>query len=172
MSWIVVDVEADGPVPGLYSMISFAAIIVDKDLNKTFKAFTCPISEKWDSLALHISCASRDEHLQYPHPANAMRQFVIWLKENSKGHPVFISDNLAFDWQFINYYFHSFIGKNPFGFSGRRIGDLYCGLVKDAFAKWKHLRDTEHTHDPLDDVRGNAEVILKMKDMGLNVPKI
>ena len=43
-----------------------------------------------------------------------------------------LADNFAFDWQFINYYFHRFLGRNPFGFSGRRIGDLYAGLVKDA----------------------------------------
>ena len=67
------------------------------------------------------------------------------------------------------YYFHVFYGSNPFGWSSRRIGDLYCGMVKDTFAQWKHLRVTKHTHHPVDDARGNAEVLLKMKEMGLKI---
>ena len=62
------------------------------------------------------------------------------------------------------------MGKNPFGFSGRRIGDLYCGLVGDTMTKWKHLRKTIHDHNPVNDAKGNAEVILHMRDnMGLKI---
>jgi hypothetical protein len=71
---------------------------------------------------------------------------------------------------FICWYFHHFLGRNPFGFSSRRLSDLYCGLVKDSFAQWKQLRKTQHTHHPVDDARGNAEVILYMKnELGLKI---
>jgi len=82
-----------------------------------------------------------------------------------------VSDNVAFDWQFINYYFHRFFGRNPFGFSGRRIGDLYAGLVKDASksTEWKKYRVSAHTHNPVDDARGNAEALRKFKELGLNI---
>ncbi|MGA2244343.1 MAG: hypothetical protein ABSH48_05025 [Verrucomicrobiota bacterium] len=63
-------------------------------------------------------------------PKLVMEKFANWLAGHSKSRPAFVSDNLAFDWQFINYYFHRFIGRNPFRFSGRRIGDLYAGLLK------------------------------------------
>ena len=58
-----------------------------------------------------------------------------------EGAPGIVSDNLAFDWEFVNYYFHHFLGKNPFGFSGRRIGDIYAGLMKDAYkaTEWKQF---------------------------------
>jgi len=79
--------------------------------------------------------------------------------------------NCAYDWQWINYYFHVNLGYNPFGYSGRRIGDLYCGMMNDSFAKWKHLRETKHNHNPVQDAKGNAEVILKMKELGLKIPK-
>lgn len=36
MSYIMVDVESDGPIPGDYSMISFGAVVVDETLDKTF----------------------------------------------------------------------------------------------------------------------------------------
>jgi hypothetical protein len=63
------------------------------------------------------------------------------------------------------------VGENPFGYSGRRIGDMYCGMVKDSFAKWKHLRRTKHDHHPVNDAKGNAEAILAMRNMGLKIPK-
>jgi hypothetical protein len=62
-----------------------------------------------------------------------------------------------------------YYGSNPFGFSARRIGDLYCGLVKDSRAKWKHLRKTTHNHHPVQDSIGNAEVLLAIRDMGLKI---
>lgn len=59
--------------------------------------------------------------------------------------------------------------KNPFGFSSQNLGSLYKGLVKDAAKSFKHLRKTAHTHDPVDDVRGNAEALLAMQKQGLAI---
>jgi hypothetical protein len=47
------------------------------------------------------------------------------------GRPVFVSDNPAFDFQWINHGFWHALRGNPFGHSGRRIGDYYAGLVGD-----------------------------------------
>ena len=163
---VVVDIESDGPVPGLYSMISFGAVVVDRHLDKTFMGKCSPISDRWDPEALSISGYSRNETMGFNNPNATMYDFNKWL--NSFGYkPVFISDNPAFDWQFINYYFHKFVGSNPFGFSARRIGDIYAGLNLDMGASWKHLRQTKHTHNPLDDAKGNAEVLLAIADMGV-----
>jgi hypothetical protein len=169
MSLIIVDVEADGPIPHKYSMVSFGAIVVEPSLGKTFYGKTKPVSENWMPEALTVSGISREEHLTYPDPESVMSEFSSWIKLNSKGRPVFLSDNLAFDWQWINYYFHCYIGENPFGFSGRRIGDLYSGMMKDIFkgSDWKQFRKTAHTHNPVDDAKGNAEAMLKMRDLGL-----
>lgn len=35
---------------------------------------------------------------------------------------------------------------------------------------WKKLRQTKHSHLPVDDCKGNAEVLLKTKEMGLKMP--
>ncbi len=77
--------------------------------------------------------------------------------------------NNGFNWQFINWYFHHFIGENPFGFSSTNLGSLYSGMQKDTFFSFKHLRKTKHTHNPVDDARGNAEALLQMKGMGLKI---
>ena len=73
---------------------------------------------------------------------------------------MFVSDNNGFDWQFINWYFYHFLGRNPFGHSSTNLGALYKGLVKDMRKNFKHLRKTKHTHHPVDDARGNAEAML------------
>lgn len=170
MSLYVVDVEADGPIPGKYSMVSFGAVLVEPGLARTFRGRTCPIAEAFLPEALAISGVTREEHLRHDEPGPVMEAFERWIAETTRGRPVFFSDNLAFDWQFVNWYFHTFLGRNPFGWSGRRIGDLYCGLVRNAYAQWKHLRRTPHDHDPVNDAKGNAEVLLALVEMGLELP--
>ena len=167
---ISVDVEADGPIPHLYSLVSFGAVVVDSALDKTFYAETRPVSDLWVPEALAISGFSREQHEAFEAPEVVMPRFAEWINSVSKGRPIFIADNNGFDWQWINYYFHYYTGSNPFGFSSRRIGDLYCGMQNDAFAKWKHLRQVAHTHNALDDAMGNATALLEMKKMGLKLP--
>jgi len=164
MSFIMVDIEADGPIPGDYSMISFGAIVVESSLSRTFHGQVRPISEKWIPEALAVSGCSREETLQFEDPASVMQKFAEWLKSNSKGRPMFVSDNNGFDWQFINWYFHHFTGQNPFGFSSMNLGSLYKGIVKDVSQNFKHLRRSKHTHHPVDDARGNAEALLTLKE--------
>ncbi|MCS6813240.1 MAG: 3'-5' exoribonuclease [Cyanobacteria bacterium] len=172
MSYIMVDVEADGPIPGDYSMISLGAIVVEPSLSKTFYAQLHPISDRWVPEALQVSGFTREETLTFPEPAIVMATFADWIAAESKGRPFFISDNNGFDWQFINWYFHHFHGYNPFGHSSSNLGSLYKGLVKDTFASFKHLRKTAHTHNALDDARGNAEALLQLKadfDLKINL---
>ncbi len=170
MSYIMVDIESDGPIPGDYSMISFGAVLVDETLDRTFYGKLHPISDKWIPEALQVSGHTREETNTFEEPKKVMLAFKEWIETNSKGRPIFISDNNGFDWMFICWYFHHFIQENPFGWTSRRLSDLYCGIEKDTFAKWKHLRKTKHTHHPVDDAMGNAEVLWKMKkEMGLKV---
>ena len=172
MSLIVVDVEADGPIPGIYSMVCFGAVLLQPNLLEapTFYGETFPISDKYIKEALAVSGFTREDHLTFSNPTPVMMGFNEWVLSNSIGRPEFISDNPAFDWQFINYYFHTTIGLNPFGHAARRIGDLYCGMEGDIRLnrEWKkRFRKTKHTHNPVDDAMGNAEALLMMKKMGL-----
>lgn len=164
MSYFMVDVEADGPIPGDYSMISFGAVLVDEALDRTFYGQMKPISEQFIPEALAVSGHSREETLQFQDPEETMRQFADWIQAESQGRPLFMSDNNGFDWMFICWYFHHFLGKNPFGYSSQNLGSMYKGLVKDTFQNFKHLRETKHTHHPVDDARGNAEALWKMKN--------
>lgn len=161
----MVDVEADGPIPGDYSMISFGAVAVTGELDQTFYAQLKPISEKFVPEALAVSGFSRADCLTFEDPQVKMKEFDKWLSQYER--PMFIADNNGFDWQFINWYFHHFLNRNPFGFSSTNLGSLYKGLVKNTKKNFKHLRKTKHTHHPVDDAIGNAEAMLEMKKMGL-----
>ncbi len=170
MAYVMVDIESDGPIPGDFSMICFGAIIVEEGLNRTFYGKLKPISQAFIPEALAVSGFSREETMEFDDPKTVMEAFAQWIKSECRGRAFFISDNNGFDWQFINWYFHHFLGSNPFGFSSTNLGSLYKGLVKDTFVNFKHLRKTRHTHHPVDDARGNAEALLAMKTtMGLKI---
>lgn len=173
MSWISVDIEADGPCPGLHSMWAIGAVVVEPGFTRRFRIFIedlpgagrDPGAEK---AVGHVRDAARARGEAFLVPQVAMAAFTNWL--NPLERRVFISDNNGFDWQFVNYYYHRFMGGNPFGHSSQNLGSLYKGLVKDSFKNFKHLRRTKHTHDPLDDALGNAEALLHMRDqMGLRI---
>ena len=159
---VVIDVESDGPAPGLYSMVSLGAVVCEPGLARTFRMEVSPLPHaSFNPEALSVVGVTREQHLAYENPTTAVLRFRDWLV-GLGGHPVMWSDNPAYDWQFVNYYLHRYAGGNPLGFSARRIGDLYCGMVGrlNANREWKSLRQTKHTHDPLDDAKGNAEALL------------
>lgn len=168
MPYVSVDIEADGPIPGDYSMISFGAVVVEPTLDRTFSAQLRPISDKWIPEALAVSGHTREVTMGFADPKAEMQRFATWLGTLG-GRLIFIADNNGFDWMFVCWYFHHFLGKNPFGFSSQNLGSLYKGFVKDAAKSFKHLRKTAHTHDPVDDARGNAEALLAIRDQGLKL---
>ena len=99
-----------------------------------------------------------------------MMRFETWLEDNVQSRPIFVADNNGFDWQFVNWYFHHFLARNPFGFSSMNLNSLYKGIVRDTSASFKHLRKTRHTHHPVDDAMGNAEALLQMQQaLGLKI---
>lgn len=170
MAYIMVDVEADGPIPGDYSMISIGAVLVNENLDTTFYAQIKPISEQYVEQALAVSGHTREQTLLFNDPKETMTNFKSWIETHCKDRPIFISDNNGFDWMFVCWYFHHFIGSNPFGFSSQNLGSLYKGLVRDTFKNFKQLRQTLHTHHPVDDAKGNAQALLKMKNIeGLKI---
>ena len=170
MAYIMVDIESDGPIPGDFSMISFGAVLVNEQLNKTFYGKLKPISDKYIPEALAVSGFSREETLTFEEPKKVMTDFANWIKNICNDRPIFISDNNGFDWMFICWYFHHFTGANPFGFSSQNLGSLYKGIEKDTFKTFKHLRKTKHSHNPVEDAKGNAEALLYMKnEMGLKI---
>lgn len=176
MALFIVDVEADGPYPGDFSMVSFGIVRVQEDLVNapTFYGKVRPISAGWQPEALAVSGHTRDEVMQFDTPEVVMpqaRDFIMQAKGD--GHAVFASDNNGFDWMFMCYYLHKYAGENPFGFSSRRIGDFAAGLEKNYRNAngWKKMRTTTHDHNPVNDAIGNAEALIALaKKHGVKLP--
>jgi hypothetical protein len=158
MALIFVDCEAhyDSPCPGIGGgLTEFGA--VEYESLKTFHGI--PRNIKGDPL---VSIEDRTTVKQY---SSSLQEWIPtfllfdeWLGQ-FEDRPIFVSDNPAYDWQWINYHFHHSMGKNPFGHSARRIGDFYAGVVRDfrAASKWKRFRKTKHDHNPVNDAMGNVE---------------
>lgn len=167
---IIVDVEADGPIIGKHSMVCFGAVVLTRDLQKTFYGQTKPISDSYVPEALKVSGFTRAEHLAFPTPQETMLKFLEWLKEVcGTNQPVLYSDNNGFDASWINFYLLDQVGENPFGWSSRRIGDLFCGFYNDPHYRWKKHRKTKHDHHPVSDAKGNAEALLYLINQGFKL---
>ena len=164
--FISVDVEASGPVPPTYSMLSIGACLVEDD-GVTFRRLLRPISSSVDPKALEVSRLSLDELSRSgAEPAQAMREFGEWVAQIARGRtPVFVGLNAAFDWAFVNYYFLTFAGPNPFGFAPLDIKAYYAGVTGCDWREARSSRMTQRlgatrraTHDALEDALAQAEL--------------
>ncbi len=140
--FVSVDVETAGPIPGEFSLLSIGACAVD-DESLTFACELKPINRNADPMALKVSGLSL-EALERTGlaPEEGMKQFADWLKGlvSVDESLVFVGFNAPFDWSFVNYYFHRFIGENPFGFSGLDIKAYYMGATACQWADTRSSR--------------------------------
>lgn len=128
--FISVDIEASGPIPGEFSMLTLGACVVDRE-DQTFEIAFKPISSNADPEALAVTGLSIPHLMQTGiAPEQAMHDFAAWIENQAGGtKPVFVGLNAGFDWSFVNYYFHKYLGRNPFGFSALDIKALYMGAT-------------------------------------------
>jgi len=155
MSLIFVDVEAFGGAPCVGRMTEFGA--VEFKSQESFHGVLWaakpdaenPAISRLDPNAIQKSEEERKQ---------VFVDFDKWLTK-FEGHPIFISDNNGYDYQWINDGFWKYLGYNPFGHSSRRISDIYSGLVHDLKqgTRWKKYRVTPHDHNPVHDALGNVE---------------
>lgn len=162
--YISTDIEADGPIPGPYSMLSFAsaAYTSDKQLIGTFSenletlpgATQHPDTKIWWSKNKEAWDACR-QNLQPPD--KAMINYVSWLKL-LPGKPVFIGYPAAYDFMFVYWYLINFTGESPFSHSALDIKSYAMAVLKKEYSEsiksnmpkeW--FDKLPHTHVALDD---------------------
>lgn len=170
--YISVDVEAAGPFPPTYSMLSLGAVSVD-DPQATFYVELKPLNDKSVPAAMKVvgrtledfACTGRV-------PKEAMVAFRDWLNSVAKTRkPVFVGFNATFDWAFVNFYFHQYLGENPFGIGGIDIKSYYMGLsggtwedTRSSRIKSEFKGPSPHTHNALDDAVEQAELFNRMRE--------
>ena len=162
--YVSTDIEADGPIPGPYSMLSFAsaAYLADKTLVGTFQinletlpnASADPDTMEWWQKNLDAWNATR---IDIQPPKAAMLQYLEWIK-SLPGKPVFVGYPAGFDFLFIYWYLINFTGESPFSFSALDIKSYAMAVLKSEFKKTvkgkmpRHWFDKlPHTHIALDD---------------------
>lgn len=167
--YIACDVEADGPIPGPYSMISLGMAVAGEP-KSIFYTELRPISERFVPEALAVSGLDRDRLLrEAPPPEQAMRAAARWVDGlRKRGRPVFLAAPAVWDGMFIHWYFMNYTGSSPFGPTGSGVdlrsywmglsgvdwGATHKGTIKSALG----LRGLPHTHHAGEDAAELAAV--------------
>jgi len=178
-AYFYADVETDGPIPGPYSMLSFALVYAGSFDGKTFRRPTQreptfyielrPISEAFQPEALAVNGLDRTALLRDGvDPTDAMNRASRWIRHmTGNARPVLTAYPLAFDWTWLYWYFVRFCEDgSPFRYS-------HCFDIKTALAVKarlpisasgrSQLREElrpvrNHTHHALDDAQEQAEI--------------
>lgn len=177
------DVETDGPIPGPYSMLSFALVYAGafdgghfqrpKDYRCSFYRELRPISNDFQPEALRVNGLDREKLCrQGTSPEIAMNEACEWVKRVAgSGQPILVAYPLSFDWSFLYWYFIRFAAEgSPFHHSR-------CFDIKTAFAIkasipiseagrpkiFNFLRTgEEHTHHALSDAVEQAQIFANL----------
>jgi hypothetical protein len=162
--YVSTDVEADGPIPGPHSMLSFAsaAFTAEKQLVSSFSANLTtlpgasahPETARWWQSQPEAWAACRKDPED---PALALPRYLAWV-ESLDGAPVFVGYPAAYDFLFVYWYLMRFAGRSPFSHSALDIKTLAMALLgsgyRDATKRNMPRRwfdDLPHTHQALDD---------------------
>jgi len=174
-TYVSVDVEADGPIPGPHSMLSFGAaafsehgeMLGTNQANLVLLDGAVPdpaTTEFWaDNQAAYA-----ETRVNLQTPESALGRFVEWT-EGLPGKPVFVAYPAGFDFLFMYWYMIRFVGRSPFSFSALDIKSYamaclnlpYRESVKRNMPKaW--FPDRAHTHVALDDAIEQGELFINM----------
>jgi len=173
------DVETDGPIPGPFSILSFALVYAGSFDGKRFerpKSYDRaiykelrPISNQFQEEALRVNRLDRSRiSLEGEIPEGAMTEACRWVKRHAaQANPVLVAYPLSFDWTWLYWYFIRFSSDgSPFDYSR-------CFDIKTAFAVKARMPVSEagrsrvhpgllstrpHTHHALDDAIEQAEI--------------
>ncbi|MDE1480157.1 3'-5' exonuclease [Xenorhabdus bovienii] len=135
--FISVDVEAAGPIPGKYSLLSIGACLTS-DTDIGFSCELKPVSTEFVPEALEVTGFSLEKlKIEGLPPTEAMQAFKDWVDMVTAPSqtPVFVGLNAPFDWAFVNHYFHIYLGENPFGFTALDIKALFMGMHGTSWSK-------------------------------------
>lgn len=173
------DVETDGPIPGPYSMLSFAIVLAGTYDGEEFKkppkydTFYCnelrPISDEFEQEALDVNGLDRKRlFITGADPRIAMSEAYEWVRRASgTGSPVLVAYPVSFDWSWLFWYFIRF-SKNGSPFGHSRCFDIKTAVAVKSGRQISHssrsklptnlLSNRPHTHRALDDAIEQAEI--------------
>jgi hypothetical protein len=162
--YVSTDIEADGKIPGLHSMLSFgsAAFTAEGKLISTFTANLELLTDAVGDIETMAwwqknQLAWEKTRTNLQSPDEAMRNYVAWLK-SLPGKAVFVGYPAAYDFMFIYWYLIRFSGESPFSHSALDIKTYAMAILDLPYHEstkrnmprhW--FPDATHTHLALDD---------------------
>lgn len=187
-TYISVDIEANGPIPGPNSMLSLAAaaITLDKVIVEQFEvnlveldgAKAHPETTKFWRKNQGAYEATRTNIIQ---PRVAMRNFHHWLKtiEDNYPNPIFVGHPVTFDFMWVNWYLNYFVGENVLGWAGFDIKTAisiqaklpYRGSTKRTMPA-AFRSSHPHTHIAMDDAIEQGEIAVNIIRESYGLPAI
>ena len=188
--FISIDVEADGPVPGLSSMLSLgaAAITLDKRVLGVFSANLCELPQATPHPDTEDFWRDNPEayaqaRLQPNEPALAMMRFATWLTDIGAGYgnPVALCYPAAYDFKWVDYYTQRFNGHNPFGYNGALDGKSFAAgmlglslaeISRGAFPPAWFDPGLPHTHVAVDDALEQGGLLVNMVRHSRRLPPL
>lgn len=173
------DVETDGPIPGPFSILSFALVFAGSfdgrhfqrpnNYERTLYKELRPISENFEPEALHVNGLDRRRLcFEGESPEKAMTEACRWVQEVAgPAQPVLVAYPLSFDWTWLYWYFIRFsVDGSPFDYS--RCFDIKTAIAVKAAIPISEagrsridpsLRSRHpHTHHAIDDAIAQAEI--------------
>lgn len=173
--YVSTDIEADGPIPGPHSMLSFAsaAYRADKTVVGTFSANleTLPGATGdartlawWKEFPQAWAACRADPRP----PATVMREYLAWLQALS-GRLVFVGWPATWDFMWIYWYLVRFTGERPFRESALDVRSYAMGMRRVPFRmtsrtylpkRW--FDPLPHTHVALDDALEQGALFCNM----------
>ena len=163
--YVSTDVEADGPIPGPHSMLSFASVAYAADktpvarytanLEELPGAEPHPRTQEWWRQFPDAWTACRKDLRS---PQDVMPEYLAWLK-NLPGQAVFVGWPAAWDFMWMYWYLVRFTGERPFRENAIDIRSYAMGMRRIPFRMTarsylpKRWFDDSlpHTHVALDD---------------------
>ncbi len=174
--YVSTDIEADGPMPGRHSMLSFGSVAVAEDgtevgafevnLEVLPGAESDPDTMAWWKTQPEAWAAHRRALVP---AAEAMPRYAAWL-EGLPGTPVFVAYPVGYDFPYVQYYLHHFAGRSPFNFRCLDLKTLGFALLpgtlrgtsKKTMPKDWFDPELPHTHVAIDDAREHAALLRSM----------
>jgi ribonuclease T len=170
-AYICVDIESTGPIPGDFSILSIGACTVFEP-QRTFYIELKPVNFNSTVEAASIHKLSLERLMvEGESPKEAMIRFEEWIVNEAAPNqqPFFVAFNAGYDWMFVNYYFHHFLGHNPFGHAAIDIKAFYMGMAGVPWSQtsWryidpKYMPENHLTHHALQDALDQADIFKKM----------
>lgn len=164
-TYVCLDVETDGEVPGLSSMLSLGAAAVAA--NRIIDTFSANLERLpgasphpdttawWSRFPEEFKLATKDA---LP-PAHVIQSFVAWLDGFGAQQLVAVGAPATVDFAFVNYYCHRFAGRNPLGYACLDVLSFAMGrLGVNAYwdLEWSIDKVLGTPHDP--DLRPHVAV--------------